>query len=257
MRITLARNATLLVEVPGLRILVDPMLGAKGSQKQFRSLSSVARNPLVELTLPVDRLTDVDVVAVTHTHSDHWDLAAASLLRRDVPVIAQNETDEEEFSVAGFSDVRVAKAPVVVAGATFTRTGGRHGSEDVMAVWGEKLGQVSGYVISHPGEPTLYIAGDTVLTDDVRDAIESHSPDIIVLNTGEARFAEGPLIMGAVDIGPVHEIAPNAQIVAVHMEALNHCTVGRDEVRDTARLLGISSIVHVPEDGEAIEFPAR
>lgn len=254
MRMTQVRNATMIVEIGDQRILIDPMLGAKGSQKEFRSLFSTERNPLVELTVSLDRLTNVDVVAVTHTHSDHWDLTAAGVLHRGIALIAQNDTDAAQFTVAGFTDVRVATEPVVIDGTTFTRTGGRHGSVEVMEAWGEKLGVVSGYVITRPGEPVVYIAGDTVLTDDVRDAIARHRPDIIVLNTGEARFAEGPLIMGASDIGSVHGMAPDAQIVAVHMEALNHCTVTRRDVRETARLLGIGSHVHVPEDGESLQF---
>lgn len=55
----------------------------------------------------------------------------------------------------------------------------------------------------------------------------------------------------------VHDASPDSQIVAVHMEALNHCVVTRQEVRDLAASAGISPIVHVPEDGEQMRFPAR
>jgi hypothetical protein len=55
--------------------------------------------------------------------------------------------------------------------------------------------------------------------------------------------------MGAQDVLRVHEAAPQAPIVTVHMEWLNDCTETRAEVRDLAREHGIAERVLVPEDG--------
>ncbi|MEW1835225.1 MBL fold metallo-hydrolase [Microbacterium sp. NPDC079995] len=81
------RNATLLLAVGGIRILVDPLLGAEGSQP---GSASSRRNPLVDLVVPLADLIDPDVVVVTHTHSDHWDAAAAALPPREVPAHVQH-----------------------------------------------------------------------------------------------------------------------------------------------------------------------
>lgn len=108
-------------------------------------------------------------------------------------------------------------------------------------------------VLQAEGEPTVYIAGDTIWTDDVRETLDRFSPDVVVLNTGEATWITGDrIIMGAEDVLRVHEAAPEARIVAVHMEALNHCVVTREQVRELAREHGISHLVRVPEDGERI-----
>ncbi|MFI8633298.1 MBL fold metallo-hydrolase [Microbacterium sp. NPDC077663] len=248
MKITQVRNATLLLEVGGVRVLVDPMLGTKGSQPGF---ASARRNPLVDLVVPLADLLDPDIVVVTHTHSDHWDAAAAALLSRGVPALVQHAADAAVLEKAGFTQVTALDEPTTMKGVMFTRTGGLHGSEATVAA--ARLGEVMGVVIARAGEPTLYIAGDTVYHPAVEQAIAAHRPDIVILNTGEAVLPGlDPILMGAEDVVRVHRLAPDARVIAVHMEALDHCTVSRNDVRATAEAHGISELVDVPEDGETL-----
>ncbi|WP_069387240.1 MBL fold metallo-hydrolase [Cellulosimicrobium cellulans] len=256
MQMTQVRNATIVLEVGGKTVLVDPMLGARGSTDAFPSeTGNTSRNPLVDLVVTLGDLLTPDVVVVTHTHPDHWDVAAAALLPRDVPVLVQHDADAEVVAKDGFTDVRVLAEPITVDGTVFTRTGGRHGSDEALAAMPEVLGEVMGVVVSHPDEPVVYVAGDTILTDDVRSALEQHDPDVVVLNTGGAvPTPMGPIIMGAEDVVEVHRLAPRARLVAVHMEALNHCPVTRADVRTAAAEQGIDDSVLVPEDGEVLTF---
>ncbi len=248
---TQVRNATMLLEMKGLRILIDPMLGAKASQPGF---GGPQRNPLVELVVPLDELVRPDLVVVTHTHSDHWDAAAAALLPREVPIIVQHAGDAQVVRDAGFTEVMVLDEPRTFAGVTLTRTGGQHGSDATLAAK-PNLGEVMGVVFAHPDEKTVYVAGDTVFTGEVAEALAAHRPEIVVLNTGEAVLPGlDPIIMGAEDVATVHGLAPAAKIVAVHMEALNHCTVTRDMVRALAKERGIAASVVVPEDGAVLTF---
>ncbi len=53
------------------------------------------------------------------------------------------------------------------------------------------MGAVSGFVLAAAGEPTLYIAGDTIWCEEVRTALEQHQPDVVVVNAGAAQLAEG------------------------------------------------------------------
>ena len=51
-----------------------------------------------------------------------------------------------------------------------------------------------------------YVAGDSVLSDGVRKALAEHQPDIVVLNTGDARMADGSsILMNADDLLQVHK----------------------------------------------------
>ena len=81
-----------------------------------------------------------------------------------------------------------------------TRTGGRHGTGAIA----EMLAPVSGFVLRAEGEPTVYVAGDTIWCDEVRDAIDAHAPDVVVVNASGARFNEGdPIVMTVDDVAAV------------------------------------------------------
>jgi L-ascorbate metabolism protein UlaG (beta-lactamase superfamily) len=136
---------------------------------------------------------------------------------------------------------------------TLSRTGGRHGTGPL----GDSLGPVSGVVLRAEGEPTVYVAGDTVLCDEVRTALAEHAPDVVVVNAGSARFVAGdPITMDADEVVALARAAGEAQdgaeVVAVHMEAINHCGLTRAELRARVAAEGLADRVHVPEDGTAL-----
>ena len=77
-RLTLVRNATLLLELDGRRVLVDPMLDPAGARPPIENTANARPNPLVELPRPPAELVEgLDAVVVTHLHRDHFDDTAA------------------------------------------------------------------------------------------------------------------------------------------------------------------------------------
>jgi L-ascorbate metabolism protein UlaG (beta-lactamase superfamily) len=249
MQLRLIRHATLIVDVAAKRVLVDPMLDPAGRRPPAQNTRPERRNPLTELPEPAEVVVSrIDGAIVTHLHSDHFDECAADLLPKDTPLLCQ-PADEGVLRDRAFTDVRPVGDRLTWDGITVVRTGGRHGTGAIA----DELAPVSGFVLAAAGEPTLYIAGDTIWCDEVADALDEHHPDVVVVNAGGARYVEGdPITMTAGDVLAVARHAPDATVVAVHMEAINHCLETRADLHQRLREEGLLERVIVPEDGAAI-----
>lgn len=254
------RNATVKITYGDTTFLIDPMLAKKGAYPGFENTyRSNLRNPLVDLTeSPAEVLDGVDAVIVTHTHLDHWDDAAQKALPKDIPLFAQHEDDAKLIRSQGFKNVRVLTGDTEFGGVTITKTGGQHGTDEMYAVpaLAKPLGEAMGVVFQAPGYKTLYLAGDTIWRKEVDQTIEKYHPEIIVLNAGKAMMTgyKGSIIMGEEDVLRASKAAKDAKIVAVHMDAINHMSLTREELRTYVKEQGIESRVDIPEDGASLEF---
>jgi L-ascorbate metabolism protein UlaG (beta-lactamase superfamily) len=238
MRIGLVRNATLIVELGGHRILVDPMLDDMGARPAVDNTPNPAPNPTARLPFPAEQAVEgLDAVLVTHRHQDHLDTRAIELIPRRLPVFCQPE-DGPALRELGL-DARPVAGRLDWDGLAIERVPAQHGHGAVA----DALAPVSGFVLG--GE--LYIAGDTVWYEEVARTIARLQPRVAVVNAGGARFVDSDLIIMGID--DVREMAARVPtVVAVHLEALNHCLLTRAELR--AALPG----VHVPEDGETVDL---
>jgi L-ascorbate metabolism protein UlaG (beta-lactamase superfamily) len=118
---------------------------------------------------------------------------------------------------------------------------------------GDMLGTVCGVIFIHPSEKTLYLAGDTVWNHHVENSLETYTPEVVILNSGDAQVVGlGSIIMGKRDVLKVHEAAPNATLIATHMEAVNHAVLSRKELREFSIENGFDTNIAVPEDGETV-----
>jgi L-ascorbate metabolism protein UlaG (beta-lactamase superfamily) len=236
-RLTLVRNATVILELAGKRILVDPMLDDVGARPAIENTANQVRNPTVPLPFPAEEVVrGLDAILVTHRHRDHLDGRAEELLPRGVPVFCQPQ-DEGALRELGL-DARAVAGEIEWDGLRIVRTPAQHGFGELA----DALAPVSGFLLDD-----LYLAGDTVWYDGVAETIERHRPRVAVVNAAGACFLEGGLIvMGVDDVKEV--VARVPVVVAVHLEALNHCFLRRDDLRDA-----LPSLL-VPEDGQTLEL---
>lgn len=251
-QIDFIRHATLVLRLDGIVLLVDPMLSPAGAMDPVANAANQRRNPLVDLPLDEQALqqllTEIDGVLVTHTHRDHWDAQAIALLPKTTPLLCQ-PADAEPLRAAGFTTVLQIATALEWRGLTITRTDGQHGT----GVIGQQMGPVSGFVVQQRGAPALYIAGDTIWCAEVADAMQQHRPAVTIVNAGAAQFATGdPITMTAEDVGQVCRSLPSSQVIAVHMEAINHCLLSRAELRAWLDEAGLTAQVRIPADGEQI-----
>ena len=256
MHIRLLRHATLVLTIHGRTLLVDPMLSPLEAMEPIANAGNQRRIPMVPLPISDEELQQVlgsiDAVLVTHTHRDHWDASAQAMLPKHLPLLCQ-PADQELFEQAGFSQVLPITEHLTWRGIEIDRTGGQHGTGEI----GKKMGTVSGFVLQAAGEPTLYIAGDTIWCAEVERTLPQFSPQVIVLNAGAATFATGggPITMDAADVCRVCRSLPSARVVAVHMETINHCILTRAALRTTLTQEGLAAHVDIPQDGETLTFP--
>ncbi|MCB1950262.1 MBL fold metallo-hydrolase [Nitrosomonas sp.] len=250
------RNATLHIQYAGKKFLIDPWLAEKGAVPGFGgTINDHIRNPTAELPMPVSEIVDVDAVILTHNHPDHWDDVAKQSIPKDMLFFTQHEKDAQSVRSAGFNNVHVLNETNNIDGITLIKTPGQHGNDHVLKEMKELLGDVSGIVFKHPDEKTLYIAGDTVWCQIVEENLKKYNPDIVVVNSCDAKvIGDESIIMGKQDVYEVYKAAPNATVIASHMESVNHATVSRKEMREFLHENGMTQRVLVPEDGESYSF---
>jgi L-ascorbate metabolism protein UlaG (beta-lactamase superfamily) len=254
------RNATAKISYAGKTFLVDPFLAKKGSYPGFDgTFNSKLRNPLVELPMPASEVMQgVDAIVVSHTHLDHWDGGAHRFIPKAMPVFVQNETDAKLIRGQGYTDVRVLGEDSSFEGVQLSRIGGQHGTDEMYRnkPLADALGAAMGIVFRAPGAKTTYVVGDTVWKPEVDGALARFKPDVIILNTGDARMVgyTGSIIMGKDDVLHAYQAMPNATIVATHMDAINHMSLSRKELREHVKQHGIGDRVRIPADGEILKF---
>ena len=251
MQLQLIRNATLRLGYAGHTILIDPDLAAKHSRPSFTGRSL---NPIVDLPLPLAEIVaGIDLLLVSHLHRDHFD--AIEPIPLALPVFCQ-PGDEARIAERGFTHVTPVADALEWGGISLIRTAAQHGTGEV----GRTMGAVAGFVLAAPGEPTIYWAGDTVLYDEVYAALARYRPDIIITHSSGARWPDPAgerqlIVMDAAQTIAVAQTAPASTVIATHMEALDHATVSRAELRAAADAAGIPPTrLLIPADGDKLSF---
>lgn len=249
------RNATLVIETAGKVILVDPMLGQKGTAGPPFTLFRFRprRNPVVDM--PDNAMALVSKTThciVTHLHPDHLDKAGEAFLReRQIPVICSIKDGEilrkkglnvsqtiDYWQESDFMGGKIQGIPAV------------HGYGFVS----KPMGDVMGFFIELPDEKSLYLSADTIYTDAVHQTLTRLKPEVSVLACGTAQLdIFQPLLMRMDDILRFVANAPG-QVFANHMEAVNHCPTTRGQLRGEIVKRGLSGKIFIPQDGESIVY---
>jgi len=252
MRLQLIRSATVKLQAGGSTLLVDPYLAPQGGGKSY---AGALASPLVELPLPLEELLrDVDAVFVSHLHSDHFDDSARQLLRKDMPLLCPAAI-AAPLREMGFLDVTAIDATLDWHGWQLTLTGGRHGPDEVL----HALGEVHGFVLRTPGEPTLYWVGDSIWCAPVQDAVDRFSPDVVVAHTCGATWRGlGPLVMDAAHVEALLRHDPGCTVIATHLDTVDHATVSRaDLAQHLSAWPELAARLRIPADGEWLALQRR
>ncbi|MBC6997018.1 MBL fold metallo-hydrolase [Cytophaga sp. FL35] len=254
MKIHQIRNATLIIEVQDKFILVDPMLGGKGTAGPTFTLFRFKpqRNPIVGLPQNAeDVLAKTTHCILTHLHPDHLDKAGEAFLKKhDIPVSCSVK-DEKELLKRGLNVQTVVdywKEATFLDG-TLEGIPARHGYGFVA----RPMGNVMGYMLRLPKEKSVYLSSDTIYTDAVKKVLSDYKPDVSVVAAGSAQLdVFKPLLMTKEDVLQFCTDAPG-KVIANHLEAVNHCPTTREELNMEIVKRDIKNTL-VPNDGEVMLF---
>ena len=94
------------------------------------------------------------------------------------------------------------------------------------------------------------------MCDEVRQVVTDTQPDIILTHSSGAKLPKSdPIVMDAEQTIALCRAAPKAIVVATHMEALDHGTVSRADLRALAEREGIGADrLFIPVDGKVLRF---
>ncbi|WP_409332817.1 MBL fold metallo-hydrolase [Trujillonella humicola] len=252
-RLTHVGGPTLLVELGGWRLLTDPTFDPPGRHYAFGwgTGSRKVRGP----ALPAAEVLPVDAVLLTHDHhADNLDDAGRALLA-SVPVVVTTSAGAARLTGGrgGGGPGTPESGPVTRGSGPATRglrpwqrtvleapgrpalevtaTPARHGPPLSRPL----VGDVVGFAVRVPAPDAevLWISGDSVLFDGLRQVADRLRVDIAVLHLGGVRFpVTGPVryTLSAREAVEVARLVAPRVVVPVHYEGWSHFRQGRAAV---------------------------
>jgi L-ascorbate metabolism protein UlaG (beta-lactamase superfamily) len=223
---------TTIIEIDGWRILTDPTFDDPGRTYRFGWGTSSRK-----VGGPAIRANDVgplDAVLLTHDHhADNLDDAGRRLLPGAQVVLTTasgaHRLGANSHGLRPWQTTRLERVgkPTI----TVTATPCRHGPPASHPI----VGDVIGFALTWEGQQhgALWISGDTVLYDGVRQVADRLSVGTAVLHLGGVRFPiTGPIryTMTGADAVELCRVIKPAAAIPVHYEGWSHFRQGRTEI---------------------------
>lgn len=233
-RLTHIGGPTVLIEVGGVRLLTDPTFDPPGRRYAFGwgTGSRKETGPAVD----ADDIGRVDVVLLSHDcHADNLDDAGRRLLA-SVPTVVTTTSGASRLGGAaqGLSPwqstrLETATGPAIDVVATPCR----HGPPLSTSL----VGDVIGFALRWDGQEhgVLWVSGDTVLYDGVRDVARRLDVGTALVHLGGVRFpVTGPLrySMTGADAVEVCRLLGSCTVIPVHYEGWSHFREGRSRIEE-------------------------
>jgi L-ascorbate metabolism protein UlaG (beta-lactamase superfamily) len=228
-RLTHIGGPTVLIEVGGWRLLTDPTFDPPG-RRYFFGWGTVSRK-LAGPAIAASDLPPIDAVLLTHDHhGDNLDPAGRALLpAAGVVVTTASGATRLGGSARGLEPWQTTRLEAPDRPAIeVTATPCRHGPPLSHPI----VGDVIGFALRWEGQESgvLWISGDTVLYDGVRQVADRLDVDTALLHLGGVRFGvTGPLryTMTARDAVELCELVAPRTAIPIHYEGWKHFREGR------------------------------
>jgi L-ascorbate metabolism protein UlaG (beta-lactamase superfamily) len=212
MKITFLGHASLLLQFDSYSILVDPF---------------ITGNPKVNDTVSIQELHP-DFILLTHAHQDHT---------LDVEAIAgnSNATIISNYEIAVHYEKKGFNVHPMNHGGTYQAAFGKvkyvqavHTSSFADGSYG---GQPGGFLLEAGGK-SIYIAGDTALTMDMKIIPMQHSLDLAVLPIGDN------FTMGIEDAVIASDFVECDKILGYHYDTFGYIEIDHKKAKETFEKAG-------------------
>lgn len=238
LRITHIGGPTTLIEVGGWRLLTDPTFDPPGQKYNFGWGTSSRK--LAGPAIAAADLPPIDVVLLTHEHhGDNLDITGRELLHAAGVVVTTSSGAHRLGGPARglepwqTTTLDAPGRPTIEV----TATPCRHGPPFSHPL----AGDVIGFALRWDGQENgaLWISGDTVLYDGVREVAARLQIDTAILHLGGVQFpVTGPVrySMTAKDAIELCSLIRPGTAIPVHYEGWKHFRQGREAIeREFAR----------------------
>ncbi len=240
---------TALLEVNGLRFLIDPTFDPPGEYP----IGDRALRKLVGPARTVDEIGHVDAVLLSHDHHpDNLDRkgreyiearrvfsTSAARTRLGGHVQTLPAWKSKQLSCPDGRRLRITWVPA------------RHGPPGSEPL----VGEVTGFVLSGHDLPTIYISGDNASLDIVREvAAHFATIDVALLFAGAAKtplIPDATLTLTSDEAAEAAHILKATYIVPLHFEHWEHFTQNDDELRRAFRDAGLEQDLYLLQPGES------
>lgn len=239
MQIVYIGGPTALLELDGVRVLLDPTFDPPGNYP-------IGDRALTKTAGPAVQAADVgpfDAVLLSHDqHPDNLDGTGRALLASAPLVLSTRSAAERLAGVTALPNWTDAE----VGGLRITGVPAQHGPDGTEHL----VGEVTGFVLH--GSQRVYVSGDNASLDVVRDVARRSGPvDVAVLFAGGARtpLVDGFLTLPSDAAAEAARILDARHVVVLHVEQWTHFTQGPDSVREAFGAAGLTDRLVLPPPG--------
>ncbi|MCO5992445.1 MBL fold metallo-hydrolase [Actinoallomurus rhizosphaericola] len=249
--VTAVGGPTAVLEIGGLRVVTDPTFDAPG---EYRSPSGALLTKTAPAAISASAVGEVDLVLLSHDqHPDNLDHSGRAFLRT-APLVYTTPSGAARLGGTATGLAPWTSTTVRRPGAgdlTVTAVPARHGPEGCEPVTGE----VTGFVLTAPDLPTVYVSGDNASLDLVERIAGRFAPvEVAVLFAGAARpgVLDGALLtLDSEQTATAARLLRARRVVPVHFNSWGHFTENAEALTGAFDRAGLTDRLVLLRPGES------